>query len=54
MAIAIRATAIGKDDGGAVVEPARGADPLRTECLTPLALTLGLIMWALIIAIVRL
>lgn len=53
MAIAIRTTAVEKSDGRAIVEPTHGADPLRTQCLTPLALTLGLIMWALIIALVR-
>lgn len=54
MAIAIRATAIAQDDGVPVMEPTRRVDPLRTECLTPLALTLGVVMWALIIAAIRL
>jgi hypothetical protein len=31
----------------------RAHDSLRTECLTPLAVTLGVVMWGLIILLVR-
>jgi hypothetical protein len=36
-----------------VLPQARAAVRPRTECLTPLAMTLGLLMWAAIILLVR-
>ena len=52
MAIAIKPTHVQNHDRSAAAAP-RAHDPLRTECLTPLAVTLGLVLWAAIILLVR-
>lgn len=53
MAIAIRTTDIRNHDRAIAIPAPLAHDPLRTECLTPLAVTAGVVMWALIIMLVR-
>jgi hypothetical protein len=53
LAVAIRPTDIRRHDSPAAARVVRAHDPLRTECLTPLAVTLGLVMWGVIILVVR-
>jgi hypothetical protein len=35
------------------VPRSQAAEPLRTECLTPLAVTLGLMLWGVITLLLR-
>jgi len=53
LAIAIRPTATRREQGGSAVPRSRAGEPLRTECLTPLAVTLGLMLWGVIILLLR-
>lgn len=53
MAIAIKPTHLQGQDRSTTAAAPRAHDPLRTECLTPLAVALGLVLWAAIILLVR-
>lgn len=53
MAITLRPSVIMRDDPAAEVQALFEQDSLRTECVTPLAITLGLVMWAVIILVLR-
>jgi hypothetical protein len=53
MAIAIRTIGIPRSPVASAQRTTRAAESLRTECLTPMAVTLGIVMWAAIILIVR-
>jgi hypothetical protein len=53
LAIAIRTTDIRHEHRAAAVSAPRVAYVPRTECLTPLAIAAGVVLWTLIIALVR-
>lgn len=53
MAIAIRTTDIHHDHRAAAIPAQRTRDLPRTECLTPLAVTAGVVLWGMIILLVR-
>ncbi|MGH7654479.1 MAG: hypothetical protein ACREN6_07440 [Gemmatimonadaceae bacterium] len=53
MAIAIKPTNLHSHDRSSAAAAPRAHDPLHTECLTPLAVTLGLVLWTAIIFFVR-
>ena len=53
MAIAIKPTDIHRHDHSAVRAARRMHVVPRTECLTPLAVTLGLVLWGAIFLLVR-
>jgi len=53
LAVAIRTTDIHRDHRAAAVPAQDARDLMRTECLTPLAVTAGVVLWGLIILLVR-
>ena len=53
MAVAIKPTDIHRHDHPAARAARRTHVLPRTECLTPLAVTLGLVLWGAIILLVR-
>ena len=53
MAVAIKPIDIHAHDRSAATRAPRAHQPLRTECLTPLAVTLGFVMWGVIFLVVR-
>jgi hypothetical protein len=53
LAIAIRTTDIRHDHRAAAVPATRVRALPRTECLTPLAVTAGVVLWGMIILLVR-
>ena len=53
MAVAIRTTDIHRERRAAAIPAQRPRDLMRTECLTPLAVTAGVVLWGMIILLVR-
>jgi hypothetical protein len=53
VAIAIRPSAVRREQGSAAAPRSHAGEPLRTECLTPLAVMLGLVMWGVVILLLR-
>jgi hypothetical protein len=53
LAVAIRTTDIHRDHRAVAVPAPRARDLMRTECLTPLAVTAGVVLWGMIILLVR-
>jgi hypothetical protein len=53
LAVAIRTTDIHRERRAAAIPAQRPRDLMRTECLTPLAVTAGVVLWGMIILLVR-
>ncbi len=53
LAIAIRTTDIRHDHRAVAARTTRARALPRTECLTPLAVTAGIVLWGMIVLLVR-